>query len=93
MATLLNQGTLKYTPCCGEQTTVSTNVTATDVVVTYGIDVLHSVTPDTFSVGGVLSYTVLIRNTGTGTLYAPTVTVSEVGGTLSLIPGSVAAFL
>ncbi|MBQ2757070.1 MAG: hypothetical protein IJF31_01170 [Clostridia bacterium] len=93
MATLINQGTLSFTPASGTQQSLVSNTTTTQVSVTYGLEVSHAATPTTFAVGDTIVYTVLLRNTGTGTLYNPFVTVDVTGGTLSLVPESAAAFL
>ena len=93
MATLINQGTLYFTPCDGVQQSLTTNITETEVEVTYGLSVFHGVTPDTFAVGDTLSYTVVLQNTGSGTLYTPNVGITVTGGTLALVPDSVTAFL
>lgn len=93
MAILTNQGTLLFTPKGGTQSSLASNITTTDVSVTYGLTVSHSVSPSTFTVGDVLDYTVLAENTGTGSLYNPFVTVTASGGTLDFLEGSAAAFL
>ncbi|MBQ9801911.1 MAG: DUF11 domain-containing protein [Clostridia bacterium] len=93
MATLINQGTLYFTPHCGSQQSLDSNITETEVRVCYGLEVIHAVTPATFAVGDTVFYTVLLRNTGTGTLYNPFVVVDFEGGELSLVPGSATAFL
>ena len=93
MATLINQGTLFFTPCDGVQQSLTTNITETEVEVTYGLSVFHGVTPNTFAVGDTLSYTVVLQNTGSGTLYTPNVGISVAGGTLALVPDSVTAYL
>lgn len=93
MPTLINQGTLFFTPAFGQQQTLDTNITTTEVEVCYGLDVSHAATPTTFTVGDTIFYTVLLRNTCTGTLYNPTVTVDFTGGELTYVPGSASAFL
>ncbi len=93
MATLINQGTLLFTPECGRQGSISSNVTVTEVEVNYGFEVLHAASPETFAPGDVISYTVLLRNTGSGTLYNPEVTVELPDGDLSYVAGSATAFL
>ncbi|MBQ3063217.1 MAG: DUF11 domain-containing protein [Clostridia bacterium] len=93
MATLINQGTLFFTPDDGVQQSLMTNITETEVEVTYGLSVFHGVTPDTFAVGDTLSYTVVLQNTGSGTLYTPNVGITVTGGTLALVPDSVTAYL
>ena len=93
MATLMNQGTLYYTQRCREQQSLTSNTTATEVEVSYGLRVFHGVTPDTFTVGDTVSYTVVLENTETGTLFTPNVTVGVTGGTLSLVADSVRGYL
>ncbi len=93
MPTLVNQGTLFFTPICGEQQSLASNITTTEVSVSYDLEVSHAVTPSTFAVGDTLFYTVLLQNTGTGTLYNPFVVVDFEGGELSLVAGSATAFL
>lgn len=93
MATLINQGTLYFTPHCGSQQSLDSNITTTEVNINYGLQVNHAVTPATFAVGDTVFYTVLLRNTGSGTLYNPFVVIDFEGGELSLVPGSATAFL
>ena len=93
MATLINRGTLLFTPGDGVQQSLTTNVTQTEVEVTYGLSVFHGVTPATFAVGDTLSYTAVLQNTGSGTLYTPNVGITVTGGTLTLVPDSVTAYL
>ena len=93
MATLINQGTLFYTPQLGAQQSLTSNSTTTEVSVFYGLEVSHAATPTTFAVGDTITYTVVLRNTGTGTLYNPFVTVEATGGDLSYLAGSATAFL
>lgn len=93
MAILTNQGTLLFTPEGGTQSSLASNITTTDVSVTYGLSVSHGVTPSTFTVGDVLDYTVLAENTGTGSLYNPFVSITASGGTLDFVGGSASAFL
>lgn len=93
MAILTNQGTLLFTPEGGTQNSLASNITTTDVSVTYGLLVSHSVSPSTFTVGDVLDYVVLAENTGTGPLYNPFVSVTASGGTLDFVEGSASAFL
>lgn len=93
MAILQNQGTLLYTPTGGTQQSLNSNITQTEVSVTYGIAVFHGVTPDTFLVGDTVSYTVVLQNTESGSLYTPNVTVNVTGGTLDYVAGSVTAYL
>ena len=93
MATLINQGTLSFTPQNGTQQSLVSNTTATEVSVSYGLEVTHAASPTTFTVGDTIVYTVLLRNTGTGTLYNPFVTINVTGGELTLVQGSAEAFL
>ena len=93
MATLVNRGTLLFTPESGAQQQLSSNTTATVVTVTYGLEVSHAAAVDTFVPGDTVSYTVLLRNTGTGTLFEPRVTVDSGGSALSYVDGSATAFL
>lgn len=93
MATLINQGTVFYTPTGGTQNSLSSNITTTEVCVSYGLEVSHAATPTTFIVGDTITYTVLLRNTGSGSLYNPFVVVDVEGGELSYVPGSATAFL
>ena len=93
MATLLNQGTLLFTPEGGTQSSVVSNTTSTDLTVSYGLSVSHSAAPTTYGTGDVILYTVVLRNTGSGTLILPTVTVDLGGDALTYLPGSAAAFL
>ncbi len=93
MATLINQGTLIFTPAGGTATTLASNSTATEVTVTYGIDVSHAAAPTTFVNGDTILYTVLLRNTGTGALYDPVITVTPDGPGLDYVEGSASAFL
>ena len=93
MAILSNQGTLLFTPEGGAQRTVVSNITSTDLTVSYGLSVSHGATPTTFGTGDVILYTVVLRNTGSGTLVLPTVTVDLGGDALTYLPGSAAAFL
>lgn len=93
MATLINQGTLRFTPAYGAQQSLVSNITATEVSVLYALEVTHAASPTTFSVGDTIIYTVLLRNTGTGTLYNPFVNIDVTGGELSLVPQSAVAFL
>ena len=93
MAILTNQGTLLFTPEGGTQSSLASNTTTTDISVTYGLTVTHGATPTTFTVGDTITYTAVLENTGSGSLYNPFVTVGETGGTLTYVPGSVSAFL
>ena len=93
MATLFNQGTLLYTPAGGEQSSVVSNTTGTDVEVTYGLEVYHTASPDTFGIGDSILYTVALQNTGTGTLLNAVAESDLGGGALDYVGGSAAAFL
>ena len=93
MATLINQGTLRFTPAGGTQSSVISNSTATDFQVSYGIRVVHGASPDTFVVGDTIRYAVVLENTGSGALSSPTVTTDLGGGALDYVEGSAAAFL
>ncbi len=93
MPTLINQGTLFFTPHCGAQQSLDSNITTTEVNVNYGLEVSHAATPTIFAVGDTIFYTVLLRNTGSGTLYNPFVVVDFEGGELSYVAGSATAFL
>lgn len=92
MATITNQGTLLYTPAGGTQVSLNSNTTSTELDITYGLDVRHGVTPSTYTPGDTVLYTVLLKNTGTGTLYAPQISVDLAGGALSYTEGSAVAF-
>ncbi|MBQ2773571.1 MAG: hypothetical protein IJF45_04425 [Clostridia bacterium] len=93
MPTLINRGTLLYTPYLGDQRSLDSNITTTEVNVSYGLEVSHAATPTTFAVGDTVFYTVLLRNTGSGTLYNPFVVVDFVGGELTYVTDSATAFL
>jgi uncharacterized repeat protein (TIGR01451 family) len=93
MATIFNQGTLTFTPEGGTQTTVSSNMTGTELTVTYALNVSHAASPQTYTEGDTVRYTVAMSNEGTGTLTAPTVTVDLAGGALQYLPGSAVALL
>ena len=93
MATIFNRGTLTFTPAGGSQTSVVSNTTGTELDVTYGLEVSHGVSPETYIAGDTLRYTVIFRNTGSGTLVSPIVTVDLAGGALSYVEGSAVAFL
>lgn len=93
MPTLINRGTLLYTPYLGDQQSLDSNITTTEVNVSYGLEVSHAATPVTFAVGDAIFYTVLLRNTGSGTLYNPFVVDDFEGGELSYVAGSATAFL
>lgn len=93
MATLFNQGTLRFTPEGGTQTSVSSNITGTEFDVTYGLAVSHGASPETYAVGDTIRYAVVLENTGSGSLVLPTVTVDLGGGALDYVVGSADAFL
>lgn len=93
MATIFNQGTLTFTPEGGTQTTVSSNITGTELTVTYALNVSHAASPETYTEGDTIRYTVAMSNEGTGTLTDPTVTVDLAGGALQYVPGSAVALL
>lgn len=93
MATIFNQGTLTFTPEGGTQTTVSSNITGTELTVTYALNVSHAASPQTYTEGDTVRYTVAMSNEGTGTLTDPTVTVDLAGGALQYLPGSAVALL
>ncbi|MBR6726822.1 MAG: hypothetical protein IKM08_01390 [Clostridia bacterium] len=93
MATIFNRGTLTFTPAGGTQTSVASNITGTELDVSYGLEVSHGVSPESYVVGDVLRYTVVLRNTGSGVLVDPVVTVDLAGGALDYAQGSAVAFL
>ena len=93
MATLFNQGTLYYTPQGGMQVSAVSNTTGTDVAVTYGMELYHTASPETFGVSDTILYTVALQNTGTGTLVNAVVESDLGGGALDYVEGSAAAFL
>lgn len=93
MATIFNQGTLTFTPEGGTQTTVSSNITGTELTVTYALNVSHAASSQTYTEGDTVRYTVAMSNEGTGTLTDPTVTVDLAGGALQYLPGSAVALL
>lgn len=93
MATLLNSGTVVFTPAGGAQTSLVSNTTATDLAITYALSVSHAAAPTAFVTGDTVLYTVVVRSTGTGNYEDPTVTVDMAGGALSYVPGSAGAFL
>ncbi|MBE6581072.1 MAG: hypothetical protein E7650_05595 [Ruminococcaceae bacterium] len=73
IATLINQGTLSFTPASGTQQSLVSNTTTTQVSVTYGLEVSHAATrvllsvvknaPATAEVGDSISYQFTIVNT------------------------------
>ena len=93
MPTLLNQGTLRFTPDGGVQTSVSSNITSTEFDITYGLSVAHGASPESYAIGDTIRYAVVLENTGSGTLILPTVTVDLGGGALDYVEGSATAFL
>lgn len=93
MATLLNQGTLRFTPRGGTQTSVISNTTSTALEITYALEVSHGASPETYVVGDTIRYTVLLRNTGSGSLFLPAVNVDLADGALDYVEGSAVAFL
>ena len=93
MATLLNQGTLRFTPQGGVQDSVVSNTTSTELEITYGLEVIHGANPITYTDGDTVTYTVILRNTGSGALVLPTVTVDLADGALDYVEGSATAFL
>jgi len=93
MSIIINHGTLLFTPQGGQQTSVSSNEAATELNVSYGLEVSYSASPDTFVPGDTILYTAVIQNTGTGTLQNPVITADMGGGALVCVADSVAAFL
>lgn len=93
MATLQNQGTLRFTPEGGTQSTAVSNITSTVFDVSYGLRVTHGVAPAFFGNGEALRYGVVMENTGSGTLSAPEIRVDLAGGALSFVTDSAEAFL
>ena len=93
MPIMMNQGTLLFTPDCGQQASVISNTTSTDLEIGYGLSVSHGASPLTFGNGDTIAYTVVLRNTGSGTLILPTVTVDLGDGALDYVEGSAVAFL
>lgn len=92
MATLLNQGTLLFTSQ-GAQSSAVSNTTSTELLVNYGLEVTHSASPVNFTDGSPIVYTVILRNTGSGALALPQVTVDLGGDALDYVEGSATAFL
>ena len=80
MATLQNQGTLRFTPEGGMQSTAVSNITSTVFDVSYGLRVTHGVAPSLFGNGETLRYVVVMENTGSGMLSAPEICVDLAGG-------------
>lgn len=93
MAILQNQGTLRFTPQGGVQSTAVSNITSTELEITYGLEVIHGANPTTYTEGDTVTYTVILRNTGSGALVLPAVTVDLAGGALDYVEGSATAFL
>ena len=93
MATLQNQGTLRFTPVGGVQQAAVSNITTTELEITYGLEVIHGASPTNYTNGDTVTYTVILRNTGNGALVLPTVTVDLADGALDYVEGSAAAFL
>ena len=93
MATLFNQGTLLYTPEGGEQRSIVSNTTGTEVTVDYGLEVEHAASPDTYAPGDSIVYSVIVRNTGSGTLFDLAVRAALADGALDYVEGSAVAFL
>ncbi len=93
MSIIINHGTLLFTPEGGQQTSVSSNEAATELNVSYELEVSYGASPDTFVPGATILYTAVIRNTGTGTLQNPVVTADMGGGALVCVDDSAAAFL
>lgn len=93
MATLFNSGTLFYTPEGGVQSSAVSNVTTTTVDVSYGLQVAHGASPDSFAVGDIITYVVVIENTGSGSLVNASATVDLADGALDYLPDSAEAFL
>ena len=93
MATLLNQGTLLFTPQDGTQSSAVSNTTSTVLSVSYGLEVTHGASPVNFTNGSEIAYTVILRNTGSGALALPQATVDLGGGALDYVEGSATAFL
>ena len=93
MAILQNQGTLLFTPQGGVQGSAVSNMTSTELEITYGLEVTHGASPLTYTEGDIITYTVILRNTGSGTLVLPTVSVDLAGGALDYLEGSATAFL
>lgn len=93
MPTLINQGTLRFTPEGGTQSVVVSNSTSTDFQVTYGLQLAHGASPENFVVGDTIRYAVVLENTGSGALSGATVTVDLANGQLNYVAGSAVAFL
>ena len=72
MATLFNQGTLRFTSQGGTQTSISSNITSTEFDITYGLSVAHGASPESYAIGDTIRYAVVLENTGSGTLIAVT---------------------
>ncbi len=93
MATLYNQGTLRFTTRGGVQDSVTSNITGTVLDITYGLEVSHGASPSTYAEGDTIRYTVIMRNTGSGALILPTAVVDLADGALDYVEGSAVAFL
>lgn len=93
MATFFNQGTLRFTPQGGTQTSIASNITSTEFDVTYGLLVSHGASPETYAIGDTIRYAVVLENTGSGSLVLPVVNVDLGGGVLDYVQGSATAFL
>lgn len=93
MATIFNQGTLTFTPAGGEPTSIVSNTTGTELDISYGLEVSHGASPESYVEGDTIHYTVVFRNTGSGTLVNPVVTVDLADGALDYVEGSAVAFL
>ena len=93
MATLYNQGTVRFTPQGGVQSSAVSNITSTELDVFYGLQVSHGASPLTYGAGDTVLYTVILQNTGSGALILPVVTVDLGDGALDYVEGSATAFL
>ena len=98
MATITNNGTINYT-INGETLDLQSNTVATDLNVSYQASMTKTASPTQFIPGDVITYQLLIKNTGSGTLYNPGVsdnlgepTVSETAP-LTYVTGSASAYL
>lgn len=93
MATLFNQGTLLYTPADGSAQRVAvSNTTSTTVDVTYGLNIAHGASPLTYATGDTVGFSVVVTNTGSGSLSDVRIVV-EANDELDYVPGSAEAFL
>lgn len=93
MPTLYNRGTLFYTPLSGEQQTATSNTTSTTVDVSYSLNISHGASPETFANGDVITYSVVLDNSGSGSFVDAVVTVDLAGDVLDYLSGSAEAFL